>query len=139
MAGPIGRASKTVEKEILKFPAGLDAIESVVVSASGVSALPSATTGYVGKLGLLAGTVLKKVSGDSKNRYTRYDGTGTPAGVLGDNIYFYDNTHASDRAADMLIHGVVFIKDRIDFAGQEAAVRAALPTCRFDVQETIDG
>jgi len=132
MAGPIARTTKTVEKEVLVFPAGLDAIQSVVLSASGVDALPSATTGYVGKLGLLAGTILKKVSGDSQVRYEEYDGTGTPEGVLGDNIYFFDNTEASDRAADMLFHGCVFdINKLIGYTGNEAAVEAALSTCQF--------
>jgi hypothetical protein len=132
MAGPVARTTKTVEKEVLVFPAGLDAIQSVVLSASGVAALPSATTGYAGKLGLLAGTILKKVSGDGQDRYTAYNGTGTPEGVLGDNIYFFDNTHASDRAADMLFHGCVFDTNKlIGYAGNETAVKNALATCKF--------
>lgn len=135
MAGPVSRTANTVEKEILKFPAGLDAIDSVVLSAaaSGVVELPSATVGYAGKLGLLAGTILKKISGDSQNRYARYDGTGTIAGILGDNIYFFDNTDNSDRAADMLNHGCVFNKNKIiDFGAYESDLRTAMPSCRFD-------
>lgn len=135
MAGPVSRTTKTVEKEILKFPAGLDAIESVVLSAgaSGVSELPSATVGYEGKLGLLAGTILKKITGDGQNRYARYDGSGTIAGVLGDNIYFYDATDASDRGADMLFHGVVFDKEKIiDYNAFAGDLATALFTCRFE-------
>ncbi len=132
MAGPIARTTKTVNKEVLVFPAGLDAIQSVVIKASGVAALPSATTGYVGKLGLLAGTILRKVSGDGQERYEKYTGTGTPAGVLGDNIYFFDNTDASDRAADMLFHGCVFDTNKlIGYSGNETAVQNALKTCQF--------
>lgn len=137
MAGPVARTTKTVEKEVLVFPAGLDAIQSVVIAASGVDALPSATTGYVGKIGLLAGTILKKISGDGQDRYEAYDGTGTPEGVLGDNIYFFDNTDASDRAADMLFHGCVFDTNKlIGYSGNETAVKNALHTCQFlDKQE----
>jgi hypothetical protein len=129
----VSRAVNTVRKEILKFPAGLDAIESVVLRASGVAALPSATTGYVGKLGLLAGTILTPVSGDSQNRYKKYTGSGDIAGILGDNVYFFDGLDHSDEPADMLIHGCVFDKDRIiDFVAYESALRTALNTCRFD-------
>lgn len=132
MAGPVARTTKTVNKEILVFPAGLDAIQSVVLSASGVSALASAVTGYANKYGLLAGTVLKKAAGDSQERYVAYDGTGTPAGILGDNIYFFDQTDASDRAADMLFHGCVFDTNKlIGYAGHETAVQNALSTCKF--------
>lgn len=135
MAGPVSRTANTVEKEILKFPAGLDAIDSVVLSAaaSGVDELPSATVGYAGKLGLLAGTILKRIDGDDQKRYARYDGTGEVAGILGDNIYFVDDTDNSDKAADMLNHGCVFNKDKIiDFDAFESDVRDAMPSCRFD-------
>lgn len=133
MAFGAKRAINTVEKEILKEPAGLDAIESVVLRASGVAALASAVTGTSGKIGLRAGTILTKVSGDSQNRYKRYTGSGTIEGILGDNIYFYDNTAASDEPADMLFHGCVFDSSKIvDFATYESALRTALNTCRFD-------
>lgn len=135
MAGPVSRGVNTVEKEILKFPAGLDAIESVVLAAENVAELASAVTGVDGKLGLRAGTVLQKVSGDSQNRYEVWDG-GTAAdieGILGDNIYFYDNSEASDRAADMLFHNCVFDSSKIlNYAGNESDLATALHTCRFD-------
>jgi hypothetical protein len=129
----VRRSVNTVRKEILKFPVGIDSVESVVLRASGVAALASAVTGVQGKLGLLAGTILTKVSGDSQNRYKRYTGSGDIEGILGDNVFFYDGTDASDEPADMLFHGCVFDSSKIiDFASYESAVRDALPTCRFD-------
>jgi hypothetical protein len=138
MAWNVKRSINTVGKEILKFPAGLDAIESIVLAAGEADELSSAVTGVEGKLGLLAGTILTKVPGDSQGRYRQYTGAGGEAveGILGDNVYFYDDTDASDEPADMLFHGCVFNKDKIiDFDDHDAAVEAALPTCRFDEKE----
>lgn len=129
------RFAKTVRKEILRFPAGLDAIESVVLKASGVAALASAETGRSGVLGLKAGTILTKVPSDSRNRYKEFTGAGGEAieGVLGDNIYFIDNTNASDEGADMLFHSCVFNAAKIkNYNTHETALKAALYTCRFD-------
>lgn len=136
----VSRSVNTVKKEVLKFPAGLDAIESVVLAASAAPELPSAVTGTTGVRGYRAGTVLKKAAGDSQNRYVAYGGAGTVAGILGDNIYFYDDTDASDEAADMLFHGCVFnvnklVGDDRDYEGNESAVQDALHTCRFEVGE----
>lgn len=141
MAGPVSRSVNTVEKEILKFPAGLDAIKSVVLqaSSSGVESFASAVTGVEGKLGLRAGTVLRKVQGDAQERYEKWDGVNPAAieGILGDNIWFHDDTDASDRAADMLFHGVVFDVTKLtefdsNYVTNETDVENALYTCRFE-------
>lgn len=136
MAFGASRTVKDVRKEILKFPAGLDAIESVVVTASGATALPSAVTGFEGQLGLRAGTILQKVSGDSQVRYEKYagGGAGDIEGILGDNIFFYnDDPEVSDKPADMLFHGCVFDSSKIvDYASYASDLATALPTCRFD-------
>src|SRR5438552_13344575 len=99
----VSRSINDVDKEILKFVSGLEAVESVVLKASGVSALASTVTGVVGKLGLRAGTILTKVPSDTKNRYKEYTGAGgeAVAGILGDNIFFVDNSLASDEGAPM--------------------------------------
>lgn len=129
------RSVNTVNKEILVFPAGLDSIQSVVLSASGVSELPSATTGREGVLGLQAGTILVEVSGDEQKRYEQFSGTGTVAGILADNVYFYDG--ADDQPAAMFFHGCVFDQDKIIGYGDYSADLAAdLPTCRFITKET---
>lgn len=138
MAFNVSRTVKTVEKEVLKFPAGLDAIESVVIKGSGVPELPSATTGRRGVYGYVAGTILRKVSGDSQNRYEKYTGSGTIEGILGDTVIVYDNsTAASDTPVDMLKHGCVFDKDKIvDYASYASALATALFTCRFETTTT---
>lgn len=131
----VSRRVSTVEKEILKFPAGLDAIQSVVLRASGVDELPSAVTGVEGKLGLRAGTILTKVPGSDGAKYQQFTGAGGEAieGVLGDNIFFYDSSEASDEPADMLFHGCVFDAAKIiDYDTHESALKDALHTCRFD-------
>jgi hypothetical protein len=140
MAGPVSRSVNTVEKEILKFPCGLDAIKSVVLRASGVDQLASAVTGLEGKIGLRAGTVLQKVSGDSQNRYEPWDGGAASAveGILGDNIFFHANdTDNADKAADVLFHNCVFDVDKLtefgsNYVGNETDVEDALYTCRFE-------
>ncbi len=132
MAFGASRSVKTVKKEVLKFPAGLDAIESVVLRASGVPELASAVTGVTGKIGLRAGTILKRISGDSQNRYEEYDGSGTIEGILGDNVEFYDNTSASDTPVDMLFHGCAFNYNKIiGYDDYETELKAALTTCVF--------
>lgn len=140
MAFGAKRVVKTVEKEVLKFPAGLNAIESVVLQASAANqTIASATTGYQDQLGLLAGTILTKVPGDPQKRYRKFTGASGEAieGILGDNIYFYDDTDASDEPADMLKHECVFVKDKIiDYNTHAAALATALFTCRFEDKET---
>jgi hypothetical protein len=140
---PLGATSRTittVEKEILVFPAGLDAIQSVVLSGSGVEELPSAVSGGEGRLVLRAGTILQKIDGDPLDRYEQYDGSGDVAGILGDNIFFYSTE--TDEPADMLFHNCVFNKDKIvdyDEYGAEdgdGSLNDALHTCRFEVQVT---
>lgn len=134
------RSVFSVNKEVLKFATGLEAIESVVLQASAADTLPSATVGSnPGRTvyGLLAGTILTKIPGDSRNRYRKYTAASgeAVAGILGDNIEFFDKTDTSDEPADMLFHSCVFNKDKIiDFAAHESDVRAALPTCRFDTK-----
>jgi hypothetical protein len=132
MAGPVGsRVVRTVEKEVLKYPAGLDAIESVVLRAEDAEEVASAVGGVEGRLAILAGTILERVDAD-RDYYKPFDGTGDPAGVLGDNIYFH--SAADERhAADMLFHACVFNKNKIrEFDDYETELREALNTCRFE-------
>ncbi len=129
MAFNVSREKKTVAKEILKFPAGLDAIESVVLKGSAVAALASAVTGIAGVSGLVAGTILKD-TGDGQHRYVEYTGTGTIAGILADNVEFQNDL--DDQPADMLFHGCVFDKDTIkNYSSYSATLATALPTCKF--------
>lgn len=135
MAFGVSRTVKDIRKEILKFPAGLDAIKSVVLSGEEATELPSAVTGVEGQLGLLAGTILTKVAGDGQNRYKQYEAGGGEAieGILGDNVLFHDATEAADKPIDMLFHGCVFDLNKIvDYATYDTDLADALFTCRFE-------
>lgn len=122
----------TTDREILAYPAGLDAIKSVVVSSSGVETLPSATTGEVGVKGLLAGTILQAVSGDTQGRVEKWT-DGTIVGILGSNLFFEGEGDQYDAPAEAYFHGAVFNKDRIvDFVAAESDLATDLPTCRFE-------
>lgn len=137
MAWNIRKESKYVKKEILKFPAGLDAQESVVVQASGAPEIASATIGYTGQKGYLAGTILKKINPGTDDRVTKYDGSGDIVGVLADNVFFDGETTDYDEPINMFVHGCVFNKDNIiDFATYESDLIAALYTCRFESVNT---
>lgn len=110
--------------EILKFPAGLDAIQSVTIDASTVA------TAADGNRVLKAGTLLFK---NGSNQYQRFAGSGTIKGVLAYDVEVVDTTANSDLPAAMFFHGCVFRSDRIiDFGTYGSTARTALPTCRFD-------
>jgi hypothetical protein len=114
MAFGVNRTVKDVRKEILKFPAGFDAIESIVLSGEAAEELPSAVTGVEGQLGLLAGTILTKVDGDDQDRYKKFE------------------AEEADKPADMLFHGCVFDLNKIvDYDDYDTDLATALPTCRF--------
>lgn len=130
----VSRYRKTADREILAYPAGLDAIKSVVVASSGAEELPSATTGKDGNKGLLAGTILEAVPGDSQGRVQKWSDTGeTIVGVLGSNVFFEGEGDAYDAPAEAYFHGCVFNKDRIvDYSDAAADLASDLPTCRFE-------
>lgn len=116
--------------EILKFPAGLEAIASIVVDASTVASAVDGNGVVVRKLA--AGTLLSK---NVNNQYERFTGAGGQVikGVLAYNVEVPDATDKSDIPAAMFFHGCVFRADRIvDFGTHGATARTALPTCRFD-------
>lgn len=130
------RAVNSVSKEVLKFASGLEAIESVVLAAdegaNTSAALASATVGYEGKLGLRAGTIIAKSADDKYRRYTNSGGEEI-VGILTDNVYFYDDTEASNEPASVFTHTAVFNKAKIiDYNAYKTALEAALYTCRFE-------
>lgn len=133
MAWNVSRGSNTVKKEILKFPAGLDAQESVVLQASGAPEVASAIVGYEGQKGYLAGTILKKINPGTDDRVTEYDGSGTIVGILADNVFFDGDSTAYDKPINAFVHGCVFDKSKIiNFVTYESDLGTALFTCRFE-------
>jgi hypothetical protein len=128
----VSRYRKTADREILAYPAGLDAIKSVVVASSGAPSLASAVTGKVGNKGLLAGTILEAVPGDTQGRVRKWT-SGTIVGILGSNIFFEGEGDEYDSPAEAYFHGCVFNKDNIvDYSGASGDLATDLPTCRFE-------
>jgi hypothetical protein len=114
-----------VDLEIFKFPPNAQGFASIVLDATAVA------SGVDGSLKLLAGTALIK-DGVSE-QYKKYTGSGTIKGILAHPVEFADATIKSDAPAAMAFHGEVFRADRIvNFVSHGTAIRAALPTCRFD-------
>ena len=126
---PFNAQGPTVVKggyaEILKFPAGLDAIASIVLDASTV-------TEASGVRKLKGGTLLAK---NQNGQYQQYSGPSSVEvkGVLAYDVEFVDGTANDDTPAAMFFHGCVFRADRIvDFNTHGASARTWLKTCRFD-------
>lgn len=125
------QSQHSYDREILVFPAGQDAIKSVVVAASGIPTLASAITGREDVKGLLAGTPLQEISGDEQGRVEAYDG-GTIIGILGTTLIFNGEGQDYDIDADAPFHSCVFRQDRIvGFDAAESDLRADLPTCSW--------
>lgn len=128
----VSRYRKTADREILAYPAGLDAIKSVVVTSSAAEELSSGVTGKDGNKGLLAGTILEAVPGDSQGRVRKWT-SGTIVGILGSNVFFEGEGDAYDAPAEAYFHGCVFNKDNIvDYSGAASDLASDLPTCRFE-------
>jgi len=128
------QSQHSADREILVFPAGQDAIKSVVVAASGIPTLASAVFGKTDVKGLLAGTALEEIPGDAQGRVRKFT-SGTIIGILGTTLIFnnVDSVDANyDVSADALFHSCVFRQDRIvDYSADETDLKADLPTCSW--------
>lgn len=123
----VSRQGITPDLEIFKFPPNAQGFASIVLDAQAVAADGN------GLRQLKAGTLLSKNGTTSQyERFTAAVGQ-TVRGVLAHTVTFPDGTQKSDKDAALAFHGEVFRADRIvDFGTHGTAVRAALPTCRFD-------
>lgn len=128
------QSQHSADREILVFPAGQDAIKSVVVAASAIPTLASAVFGRENVKGLLAGTPLEKIPGDSQGRVRKFT-NGTIIGILGTTLIFNNTANVDsdyDVPADALFHGCVFKKERIvGYQAAESDLKADLPTCSW--------
>lgn len=126
-----------IAKEILRSAAGLDDIKSMVLDSTFVLENPSTTGRYL----LEAGTILSTngpTAGRVKPVYENENvDQADVAGVLGHTVEFWlgpgitadDNT---DKPIPVLHHGCDFdVSKLVGYVGNEAAVKAALPTCIF--------
>jgi len=125
------RTSKQMspDLEILVNQVNVDVAASVVLDATAV-----APDGVTGERTLVAGTPLKKnATSKQYERWVTADGTTNPIrGILSTTVRFPEGTAKSDAPVAMWAHGQWFRADRIvGWAVDQAAIRAALPTCKF--------
>ena len=119
--------SLTPDLEILVNQVNVDVAASIVLDASTV-----APDGVTGIRELKAGTILSR--NDTSKQYERFTATAGQAvrGILAHSVRFPDGSAQSDAPAAMWHHGQWFRSDRIvDWATHQAAVKTALPTCKF--------
>lgn len=124
------RTSKQVsaDLEILVNQVNVDVAASIVLDATAVA--PDGA----GERTLVAGTPLKKnATSKQYERWVTADGTTNPIrGILSRTVRFPEGTAKSDTPVAMWHHGQWFRSDRIvGWATDQAAIRAALPTCKF--------
>jgi len=101
------RSASWVDKEVLKFPAGLDAIKSVVIDATNVAVVSDGTRQV-----LPAGTILK-FSTTRPDQYVEYNGSGTIKGILRRPVDIVARVTAGDTPGAMYFHGCVFATSAI--------------------------
>lgn len=116
-------------QEILKAPAGFDWIRSVVVDSASITADSD------GNRILKAGTILASDTAGPANQLVPFAAEATQKiqGILAYDIAAVDGTTKSDVPAAIFQHTAVFRKDRIiGYATHATALKAALPTCKFE-------
>lgn len=129
MAWNIQTSSQTSpDLEILVHQVNVDVAPSIVLDAA--LAIPDAADGN--KLKMKAGTPLKKVGSQYGPWIAGTDAGALIMGILNRTEVFPDALAHSDIASAMWNHGQWFRADRIiGWATQSAAIKAALPTCKF--------
>lgn len=125
----VSRTAQFYDKEVLKFPTGLDAIKSVVLDAT-----DTGTWTYVGDARnvLPAGTILT-LSATNTTQYVKYAGSGTIAGILSRPVDLLAQATAGDEPAPMFFHQCVFATSAIvGFTSYASALVSTLTTCKFE-------
>jgi len=121
------RSASWVDKEVLKFATGLDAIKSVVLDATNVVVSDPSVRTVVP-----AGTILK-FSVTNTTQYVEYDGTGRVEGILRKPIDIVAQVTEGDSPAAMYYHQSVFVTTAIvGFTQYASALVNDLPTCKFE-------
>jgi hypothetical protein len=116
------------QKEILKFPTGLDAVKSVVLDAQRFTFADDGLRHIVP-----AGTILKLNATGVTTQYEEYAGSGTIQGILAHDVDIAASTTAGAEPAPMFFHGCIFATTAIvGFTQYASALVTALPTCKFE-------
>lgn len=122
----ISRSAQFYDKEILKFPTGLEAIKSVVVDANAYVYTADARNVVP------AGTILK-ISATNAKQYESYAGTGRIEGILLHSVDLLAQATNADEPAPMVFHGAVFATTQIvGFTNYASALVSTLNTCKFE-------
>lgn len=121
------RGTIWTEVEVLKYPAGLDAIKSIVVDATNVPVTDLSVRNV-----LPAGTIMM-LSVTNSGQYVKYDGTGTIAGILRRPVDIVAQVTEGDAAAALYFHAAVFATRYIvGFTQYASALVNDLKNCRFE-------
>lgn len=125
----VQRSAQFSDKEVLKFPAGLDAIKSVVLDSSNWAYV--ADTRNI----IPAGTILM-LSATNADKYVAFDGTGGAnviKGILGHSVDFIASTTSAAEPAPMFYHQCVFATSAlVAFTNYASALVSTLTTCKFE-------
>ena len=118
--------------EVLRFPAGIDAIKSVVLDATDLASWPAPAVGT--RFQVPAGTILKLSATNTKN-YVRYTSSGVPGtitGILASTIDMVANATNSMEPAAMFFNSCVFATEAIvDFTLYASQLVNDLKHCQF--------
>jgi hypothetical protein len=129
MAWYVEREAAFYEKEILKYPTGMEAVANLVIDATTVAANGD------GRYVLEAGTVISKIAASSKVKPAPAAGllTADVVGILSRTIEFFGNADASyDEPGSAFFHGAIFDTTQlVNYSANAANVKAALTTCLF--------
>lgn len=125
----VKRSAEWVDKEVLRFPAGLDAIKSVVLDAMDFG---NSFSDYTGVRNVIpAGTILK-VSATNPDKMVAYNGSGTIQGILARPIDLVARATTASMPAPMFFHGCVFATEAIvGFTTYISALVNDLKYCQF--------
>lgn len=123
----VKRSAAWTDKEILKYPAGLHQIASIVLDGSDFAVSTPNGARYV----VPAGTILK-ISATSPDKYVEYKGSGTIAGILGHPVDMLAQTTANSEPAPMFFNGAIFATNGIvGFTTYASALVNDLKHCQF--------
>lgn len=124
------RTAQFYDKEVLKYPTGLNAIKSVVLDATNVAQNSDPNLRTV----VPAGTILAK-SATNTTQYVAYAGgaVGAIQGILARPVDLAAQATSADEPAPMFFHTCVFATSQIvGFTQYASALVNDLKTCKFE-------
>ena len=126
----VERTAAFYEREILKYPVGMEAVKNVVIDATTLVANGD------GRFVLEVGTVLSKIAASSKVKPAPATllATADVVGVLAHTIEFFGNANAKyDEPGAAFFWNCIFDASQLtNYSGNAANVQAALTSCKFE-------